>query len=626
MVEKGLLEVLEGFESEWRYARLVVGCVLVVVLAVAARISSWARREKPNKYQVALMRGVRMEKHVSAVKEAIEPCSSESSARDRAVIRCVNPATGDVLAVVENMGKEAVSVRVEKARVAQKKWSTTSFSERRRVLRLVQQFVLENQREICEISCIDTGKTMLDASLGEILTSLEKLRWLIAEGEAALLPERRSTGPLTAHRIASVEFHPLGVIAAISPWNYPFHNLLNPLSASLFAGSALVVKPSEHSSFSTACFVSALRAVLAATGADPELLQLVTGDGAAGAAVVQNAAVDKVFFTGSTRVGQAVAAQAAQRLVPVVLELGGKDAFVVFEDADLGMALPHAMRGVFQNAGQNCIGIERLLLQDTIFERAVLQFEREIRGLRVREDVGAMTMGEPELHRLEALVEDAVQKGARLVCGGHRVRAERQDAEHGSFFQPTLLVDVDTSMRISQEEVFGPIMSVFKFATESEAVEITNGSPFGLNLSILTSDASRAQRMLAATRTGMCNINDFAVNYLCQSLPFGGTKMSGSDRFAGIEGLRGCCLIKSVTRDRFPWPLRTSLPAVMRYPVSPNGYAFSHALNETVYGGGGSSPWTRLTAVADLLSILASPTSSSDSASCENSASKQHAE
>lgn len=495
-------------------------------------------------------------------------------------LQCFNPATTSILGFVLTHTYETLHATVHKARLAQKPWSRTTFAQRRAVLRVLHNYILYNQRELCEISAADTGKTLLDASLGEIVPTLEKLRWLIAEGELALRPDRRTTGPMTRHKSASVEYMPLGVIAAIAPWNYPLHNLFNPVVAALFAGNAVVVKPSEHTVYSSLHYARIIRRALALCGHSPELFQLAVGAAPIGQALVE-ADIDKLFFTGSTSVGRMVAQAAAKRLLPVVLELGGKDAFVVCDDADVAHAASICLRGVFQNAGQNCIGVERVFVHEKIAEQFCEIVALGAKSIRPGVDMGAMTMGEPALHNVQTLVDDAVSKGAELLAGGNSISVNGK----GFFYEPTVLKGVTVEMRIAREEVFGPVLSLFEWNSDETLVKMVNACPFGLGSSVFSSDRGRADRILGGLRVGMGNVNDFATNYLCQSMPFGGTKESGSDKFAGIEGLRGCCIAKAVTRDWIAG-VKTRLPTVFQYPVGENAFEFAAEINDFMYGQG----------------------------------------
>ncbi|KDD75634.1 aldehyde dehydrogenase, partial [Helicosporidium sp. ATCC 50920] len=251
------------------------------------------------------------------------------------------------LGTVPVMSPEEVREAIAKARVASKIWKKSSFAQRRKLLLTMLRYIISHQKEICEISARDSGKPMVDAAFGEVIVTCEKIWWLVKEGEYWLRPESRSASTMMFYKRARVEYHPVGVVGAIVPWNYPFHNMFNPLTAALFAGNALVLKVSEHAAWSGSKYAGLVRAALAAAGAPADLFQLVTGYGEAGAALVSGG-VDKLVFVGSTGVGREVLRGAAETLTPVVLELGGKDAFVVCDDADVEQVMHTALRGCFQ--------------------------------------------------------------------------------------------------------------------------------------------------------------------------------------------------------------------------------------------------------------------------------------
>lgn len=516
-------------------------------------------------------------------------------------IEARSPSTSESLGWLRCDTAATVSSKIGRARAAQA--VQTSFAQRRTFLDTLSRYILDEQEDLCTVSLADTGKTMLDASLGEILTTLEKLRWVAAEGETFLRPERRSTGPATIHKTAYVEYEPLGVIGAIAPWNYPMHNLFNPVISAVFAGNAVVVKPSEHTVFSSVYYARIIRRALALCELSPELVQVVVGGPEVGEALV-GGDIDKLFFTGSTGVGKKVACAAAERLLPVVLELGGKDPFIICDDADVAHATDLCMRGVLQNAGQNCIGVERVYVHDKVMDEVIERFLKSAGAVRLGVDMGAITMGPPAIERLEALVADAVQRGATLVVGGHGKGGTGIYAD-GAFFEATVLTGVKASMRIAQEEVFGPIVAVYAWRHDVELVQAVNGSKFGLGASVFTKNAKRGDKIFASLKVGMGSVNDYGVHYLCQSLPFGGTKESGSDRFAGIEGLRGCCLAKSVVRDRFPG-IKTKLPANFKYPIYDNAFNLSAELNEMMYRPVGISKFDN---IRNILLMLTSRTS-----------------
>lgn len=262
------------------------------------------------------------------------------------VIQCYEPATLAFLGTVRVTSPEEVAVVVAKGRACQALWGQSSWEARRHVLRMIKRAILAQTDDIVRLSCMDTGKPRMDAQFGEILASCGKLEWVIAEGERVLAPESRATNLTSLHKVARVEYTPLGVVGVIAPWNYPFYNMYNHIASGLFAGNAVVIKISEYSAWSGAHFITLVRDVLAAAGHSPDLVQLVQGFGETGAALV--AAADKLVFTGSPGVGKAVMSGASKTLTPLVLELGGKDPFIVCDDASVDAALTLALRGTFQ--------------------------------------------------------------------------------------------------------------------------------------------------------------------------------------------------------------------------------------------------------------------------------------
>ncbi|RKO93033.1 Aldehyde/histidinol dehydrogenase [Blyttiomyces helicus] len=515
---------------------------------------------------------------------------SIKDAQDPTSILCHDPATGWSLGRARAATREEVRDAVQRARDAQVTFAESGFEVRRAVLRTLLEWIVENQMEISRVAARDSGKTLIDASFGEILTTCEKLRWTIAEGETVLAPEYRTPGGLiTLHKSARVEYHPIGVCGTIVSWNYPFHNTIGPIISALMAGNGCVVKCSEHAAWSTPFWNSVVKAALRVNGVEEDLVTLINGWADAGEALIEYA--DKITFIGSPTVGKLVMRAASATLTPVVLELGGKDAALVFNDADYGQITQVAMRAAFQNSGQNCAGLERLIVQEGIHDRLIGDLERMICALRVgpplgeeKVDVGAMTM-DAQIPIIQRLIDDAVAKGARVLVGGKKFLHPKYPK--GQFYTPTLIVDVTTDMLISQEEVFGPVLMVMKFETESEAIALANSSAFGLGSGVFTLDYARGERIARRIKAGMCNINDFGVNYLCQCLPFGGVGKSGFDRFAGVEGLRGNTNLRSATTDRFAaLGVRTQLPAPVRYPLTQASEDFQRNLVGMAYSDG----------------------------------------
>jgi acyl-CoA reductase-like NAD-dependent aldehyde dehydrogenase len=354
------------------------------------------------------------------------------------------------------------------------------------------------------------------------------------------------------HKKAAIEFHPLGVVGVICPWNYPFQNILGPAIPALMAGNAVVVKVSEWSAWSSLYFQQIFDQVLTAAGFSADLVKIVNGYAATGKALVSSG-IDSLVFTGSVENGRRVLAEAARNLTPVILELGGKDAMIVCDDASLEQSVHAAVTGVFINAGQNCMSAERLLVFDSIFDefrdRVVALTHRLCQGASSEDelvDIGAI-VSPIQLDLIERMVDEAVAAGARVLIGGKRALSER-----GQYFEPTILTNVTPEMAIMQEELFGPVMILHRVRDEEEAVRIANGTRFGLSSTVMSRNPIRARRIADQIIAGSTCINDFGLCYMVQDLPFGGAKSSGIGRLNGRDGLRACTNIKATLSDRLP--------------------------------------------------------------------------
>jgi len=500
------------------------------------------------------------------------------------IIPCFDPSTLRTLGEVEVTSPKEVAAKVAKARVAQEEWQRSSFGQRRKFLKILLRYILDHQDDICRVSARDSGKPMVDANFGEVLVTCEKITWLLNEGERWLQPEARSKSGMMFYKKARVEYVPVGVMGAIVSWNYPFHNVFNPLLANIFAGNALVVKVGEYTAWSgSGYYARIIEKALAAAGAPADLVQIVPGYAETAKALINE--VDKLVFVGSSPVGKLVMKQAAETLTPVVLELGGKDPFIVLQDAELAQVVPTAMRGAFQSSGQNCAGAERFFIHKSIcdeFTKQVLAVTKTLRQgppLDSVIDCGAMCM--PNAAKsVQALIDDAVAKGAKVLIGGHLSDKE------GQFYPPTIIIGITSDMKIAQEEVFGPVMAISTFETEDELVQMVNNCPYALGSNIFSGNQGKLRELSKRIQAGMAALNDFACTYMCQSLPFGGVKDSGFDRFAGIEGLRGCCHPKAVVEDAYPWLMKTYIPPPLQYPMGKNSFSFVKGLVRLFYEPG----------------------------------------
>lgn len=503
-----------------------------------------------------------------------------SEPRSRAMIPCVDPSTHRSLGEVPVTTPAEVRDAVIKARVAQRRWAQTSFAERRRVLESILDHVLDHADELVLAIVRDAGKTRENAMLGEIWPVCEKIRHTLAKGEEALLPERVGAG-LFPHKRAEIHYLPLGVIGIIAPWNYPLQNILGPTIPALFAGNAVIVKASEHVAWSTARFQRIFDEAFDRAGLPRDLVQIINGYGETGAALVSSG-VDKIIFTGSMQNGRKVLEESAKTLTPVILELGGKDAFIVCDDADIEQAAHAAMAGVFIAAGQNCLAAERMVVFDAVYDAFVSRVVELTSGLRqgpplgeARVDIGALS-SPMQLQVVENLVNDAVKRGAKVLVGGKRAHPEL-----GDYFAPTILVDVPRDAAILREETFGPVMVILRARDEDDALRIANDSEFGLSATVMTRSQARAERFAAGIVAGGTSINDFGFTYMAMDLPFGGVRGSGFGRLNGRDGIRACCNAKAVLFDRLPMGAPSKL-----YPVGPFDYDLARETIKTIYGRG----------------------------------------
>ncbi|KDE04182.1 hypothetical protein MVLG_05345 [Microbotryum lychnidis-dioicae p1A1 Lamole] len=539
--------------------------------------------------------------------------TTEHTSQERTYITCYAPASGAHLSTVPSTTAAEIDEAILKAENTQREWRTSSWSRRRRLMRTLLRWCTVEMEGIARVASRDTGKTLVDAAFGEILTTCEKLRWVIANGEDCLRPEPRPTNVVLAHKVSKVHYEPLGVVAAIVSWNYPAHNALSPIIASLFTGNAIVVKPSELVAWSSHHFVQAVRSCLSACGEDPNLVQIVVPLPDTVEHLTAHPRIKHITFIGSEQIGQKVAIKGAEAGTPVLLELGGKDPCIILDSADLKAFENTWMRAAFQAAGQNCIGAERFIVHEKVYDRFVASMASRVEALKVgdvlakdldrdptnRVDVGAM-VSDRLFGELERLVLSAVKDGARCIVGGKRIK-QHPTSPQGHYFQPTLLVDVTTEMEIANQEVFAPVMTVMRFKELDEAIELANSTRYGLGASVFGRKQSDCRYVVERVEAGMVCTNDFGVFYLNQALPFGGCKASGYGRFAGKEGLRGLCHPKAVTEDRFHGWIQTGIPPLLAYPINSGlgAWGFVSGLVGMVYADG---VWNKLKGLVGLVS------------------------
>jgi acyl-CoA reductase-like NAD-dependent aldehyde dehydrogenase len=447
-----------------------------------------------------------------------------------------NPATGETIATVPDLDADAIAAMAARGRAAQPGWEAFGFAGRGRVMRRAQKWLMDNSEQVISTIVSETGKTYEDAEFAEIAYSANAFGFWAKEASSYLADERvKSAQILLKGKKLILRYRPLGVIGVIGPWNYPLTNSFGDCIPALMAGNSVILKPSEVTPLTSLLLAEGLRECGLPEGA----FQVATGRGATGAALIDH--VDMVMFTGSTRTGRKVAEEAAKRLIPCSLELGGKDPMIVLCDADLERAANLAVYYSMQNAGQTCISIERVYVEEPVYDEFVAKVSEKVRALRVGKpegpgsvEVGAITFP-PQLETISEHVQDAVQKGARVLTGGQRV------AGSGRFYEPTVLVDVDHTMKIMTDETFGPTLPIMKVSDVEEAVRLANESPYGLGASVFTRDTERGEAIARRLEAGAANVNDALVNYTALELPMGGAKASGLGSRHAAGGIRKYC-------------------------------------------------------------------------------------
>ena len=460
----------------------------------------------------------------------------------------VNPATGEVLGELDCAGPTEVRAAVARARLAQPDWNAWGIRNRVRVLRRFQQNLLASKSDIARRISQEAGKPYVEALLTEVLVVLDAARFLIEHAFPVLREEKLPHGnPALKTKSGRILHEPYGVIGIISPWNYPFSIPATETMAALVAGNAVILKPSEL----TPLIAIELQSLLRRSGVPDDIFQVLPGEGATGAALV-GSEIDKLVFTGSVATGRRIAQVAAERLLPVVLELGGKDPMLVLDDADVDVASSAAVWGAFVNCGQTCLSVERCYVHVSLYPAFVEACAEKTRKLRVGNGMDAATDVGPMIHErqvriVEADIEDARQRGARVLVGGMRLRDLGP-----TFFAPTVLADVDHGMRIMREETFGPVLPIARFADDNEAVRLANESEYGLAASIWTHDRARGERLARRIQAGTVMVNDAVSCFSISEAPHGGVKSTGLGRTHGRWGLEEMVRVKYVDSDLLP--------------------------------------------------------------------------
>ncbi|MQY20017.1 aldehyde dehydrogenase family protein [Nocardia macrotermitis] len=470
--------------------------------------------------------------------------TTEPTTARRTVLTSVNPATGEVIDTHPIADEEAVAAAVAKARTAAASWGALSYSDRKRYLLRWSTRLVEKSDELCDLIHLENGKTRDDAFL-ELLLTLEHISWAAKNAEKVLKTKKVSAGALMSNFGAYIEQRPLGVIGVIGPWNYPIYTPNGSIAYALAAGNAVVYKPSE---FSTGIGNFVAQAFAEANPELPDgIFTTINGYGETGAALVR-ADIDKIAFTGSAATGKKIMAAAADRLTPVLLECGGKDAVIVAADADVTAAADAVAYGATMNSGQTCAGVERVYVDASVRDKFVAEVKRILTDVHPGSDgkaaYGPMTMPS-QIDIVRRHIEDALKNGGTAVLGG-------LDSIKGAFIEPVVLVDVDEDSAAVREETFGPTVTIRTVNSIDEAIDLANDSTYSLGSTVFSrKHGLEIARRIKAGATSVNSVLGFAA---ISALPFGGGRDSGIGRIHGAPGMLEFTTPHSIAVQRFAIP------------------------------------------------------------------------
>ena len=451
------------------------------------------------------------------------------------------PATGDVVATLPVHGEAEVRAAVQRARKASQWWGGLEADERKRRLLAYAGVLARRRDELLDLISRENGKPRVDALIEHTLV-LEHMAWAAKNARRIMKPRKVSGSMMLANVQPILEYQPLGVVGVIGPWNYPLFTPMGSIAYALAAGNAVVFKPSEFTPAIGVWLADAFREVVP----EQPVFQVVTGFGETGAALCR-AGVDKLAFTGSAPTGRKIMAACAETLTPVLLELGGNDALLVDADADITTAARAALWGGCSNAGQTCIGVERVYVVESAYDRFVSELTRLAGPVRAGDggDLGPMTMPK-QLDLVQEHVEDALDRGATAVVGG-------RDSVRAPYIDPIVLVDVPDDARMMREETFGPVLAVTRVKDLDEAIDKANRTAHGLGAAVF--GKKRAYEAARRLRSGMASVNSVLSFAGFAALPFGGVGESGFGRIHGEDGLKEFTRPKSITRKKYSVPM-----------------------------------------------------------------------
>ncbi len=486
----------------------------------------------------------------------------------------VNPATGQKLGEVRAASPSDVKAIMETARLAQPAWEQADLKRRLALIRSLKNALYRNMDLIIDTLVAEQGRPPFEAIV-EVWPSVELLAHYLRTAPRTLAP-RRMFVSLVPHRVHWIERKPFGVVLVIAPWNFPLFLSLAPIAAALITGNTVVYKPSEFATRSGEVLAKAIREA----GIPPEVFQIVHGEGDIGAALIREKP-DKICFTGSVGTGRKVAAAAGELLIPVTLELGGKDAAIVLDDADLDRAAAGITWGGMINAGQACASVERVYVARSVADQLVEKMAKIINdnvrlgpGNASGTTMGAITT-DAQIRLINSQVQEAVAQGARVVVGGHVA-----EDKIGRFYVPTLITDVTPDMRVVRDETFGPVIVVVPVDSDEEALRLANSSSYGLTGSIWTRNRARGIMLARQMQAGNVGVNDHLMSASVPNLPWGGVKDSGYGRTRGREGLLEMTYTQSLSTERL-MPLPREF---FWYPYTPTKYNLLRRVLRLLYG------------------------------------------
>lgn len=490
-------------------------------------------------------------------------------------IQSFAPATGELVGEAPNTSPEDVKKAVARARRAQESWGALPVAERAARVMRFRDALVDRADEVIDLLTRECGKPRHEALLHEVMVVADLVTYFADNAERILEPRSLSLH-LMKHRKSYVHLMPRGVVGVISPWNFPFQLPLRDVMTALIAGNAAVLKPSEV----TPLVALKAKEIWDGAGLPEDVFQVVTGFGPTGAALIDSG-IQFLVFTGGVATGRRVAAACGERLIPCVMELGGKAPLIACSDAEIEKTARAVTFGGFANCGQICISVERVYahrdVHDQLLDRVVALTKELKQGDPAKDfvDVGAIIFA-PQIAIAEKHIADAVEKGAVIKAGGKRLPGR------GQFFEPTVLANCDMSMTVMREEIFGPVVPFMKVASEEEAVRLANESHLGLNAYVFSADREHGRRLAERVEAGSVLVNDVLSNGGTIEAPFGGIKQSGFGRAMGDDALREMCDVRHISVDRVPLAKDP-----LGFPYTEKSYAWFKKGMRVLFGGGG---------------------------------------